>query len=392
MLINIALLLGYIFLNTYAIWRIGAWIDCIFSKKKNPKKKIIAAFLFSLASSTVIVWKFLPKKTLSTFILKVGNYWLGFLITFITILALFDICYFALRKIKKIEKFSLNFRKAYGACILSVSLIFTIIGFVNADIIYTNSLEVTIDGKDAATDELNVVLIADLHMGYSIGIKKVKEVVNKINDLNPDVVFIAGDIFDNNFDALDNPEELTKLFRQLNAKYGVFAVYGNHDVSAELIGGFTVGGSMLRDPRMEEFLSNSNIQVLKDSKDTIADNSIYVIGTVDKSVSGEKIKRKTIKELLKGVDTTKPILVISHQPEFLEEFSNYSVDAIFSGHTHGGQMFPINLTAPFVWKNSHGLLKINNMYSFVTSGVGIYGPNMRTFTKSEIMNIKIKFS
>ena len=102
-------------------------------------------------------------------------------------------------------------------------------------------------------------------------------------------------------------------------------------------------------------------------------------------------KRKTIEELLENVDKTKPIFVLDHEPYELEELSNNGVDLDLSRHTHNGQMFPSNIFIKLIWKNAHGLLKVNSMYNVVTSGIGVYGPNMRVGTTAEVANINIKF-
>ncbi|MFR7383656.1 MAG: metallophosphoesterase [Anaerostipes sp.] len=84
-----------------------------------------------------------------------------------------------------------------------------------------------------------------------------KQMVTKVNQQNPDLIVIAGDIFDNEYDALDDPKQLIKIFRQLKSKYGVYAVYGNHDIDEKILAGFTFGSSRekkVSDPRMDEFV------------------------------------------------------------------------------------------------------------------------------------------
>ena len=87
-----------------------------------------------------------------------------------------------------------------------------------------------------------------------------------------------------------------------------------------------------------------------------------------------------------------PILVIDHQPREFQELADAGVDVDFSGHTHDGQLFPLNLTGAIIWENPCGLYKKDNMYSIVTSGVGFYGPGVRVGTKAEVVNVKINFT
>ena len=91
------------------------------------------------------------------------------------------------------------------------------------------------------------------------------------------------------------------------------------------------------------------------------------------------------------MDLKKPVFVIDHQPRELEELAAAGVDADFCGHTHDGQMFPGNLLMKFLWENSYGYMQVGSMHNIVTSGVGLFGPNMRVATKAEICPITVNF-
>ena len=102
--------------------------------------------------------------------------------------------------------------------------------------------------------------------------------------------------------------------------------------------------------------------------------------------------RKTPAELVEGLDADKPILVLDHQPRELEALAEAGVDVDLCGHTHDGQMFPGNLTVRLFWENACGCLRVGSMHSIVTSGVGLFGPNMRVGTKAEICPITVHFA
>ena len=91
------------------------------------------------------------------------------------------------------------------------------------------------------------------------------------------------------------------------------------------------------------------------------------------------------------MDKEKPIIVIDHEPNELEELADAGVDMDLCGHTHDGQMFPGNITTSLMWKNSYGYMKIDNMHNIVTSGVGLFGPNMRVGTIAEVVIIDVSF-
>lgn len=222
-----------------------------------------------------------------------------------------------------------------------------------------------------------------------------RELVRKINKQKPDLVCIAGDIFDNEYDAIRNPEKLEKTLRGIKSTYGVYACWGNHDLNEEILAGFTFKHkdgdlSDIKDPRMKKFLEDSNIHILEDESVLINDQ-FYVIGRKDASLT-EKIHetRKAPARLTEKLDRDKPIIMIDHQPKELQELADAGVDLDLCGHTHNGQTFPGNFTIKLMWENPCGLLSKDNMTNITTSGAGVWGPAMRIGTDSEICSINIQ--
>ena len=235
--------------------------------------------------------------------------------------------------------------------------------------------------------------MADLHLGYSIGSWNMKKMVQKINAQEPDLVVIAGDIFDNEYEALDDPDRLVKILSSIKSTYGVYACYGNHDIQEKILAGFTFPkkGKKMSDPRMDEFLKKANITLLRD-EGVLVDDAFYLYGRPDFERPGRGIdKRKSAAEITEKLDMTKPVLVIDHEPRELEALADAGVDLDLCGHTHDGQMFPGNIITALMWENSYGYLKVGEMHNTVTSGVGVFGPFMRVGTKSEICVIDVKF-
>lgn len=133
-------------------------------------------------------------------------------------------------------------------------------------------------------DSLKIVLLADTHFGYSMGTAQAKRIVKKINTENPDVVCIAGDIFDNEYDAISKPDKLKEILKGIKSKYGVYACWGNHDLNEPILAGFTFNGTEdnYNDPRMEEFLTDAGIHLL-DDESVLIDNKFYIVGRRDAS-------------------------------------------------------------------------------------------------------------
>ncbi len=279
-----------------------------------------------------------------------------------------------------------------GGLAAAIIVLLCVIGVINARIIRTSEYQITIDKKVEWMKELNVVMVGDFHLGYNVGSRQMKKMVKKINAQNPDIVLIVGDVFDNDYDALDDPDELKTILKDIDSRYGVYAVYGNHDVQEKRLAGFPFGKNKDKAPdeRMEKFLEDAGIEMLRDEY-VLVDNKFYIYGRPDADRPGKGVeKRKTAEEIVKGLNMSKPVIVMDHQPKELAKLSQAGVDLDLSGHTHNGQIWPCNLLTRLMWDNSYGYKQIGDMHSIVTSGVGVFGPNMRIGTRAEICHIEIK--
>ena len=393
------MLLVYILLCAYVISHVFRW-----SYKLNLRYRRVISWGFLVVmvvmASSIFFGKFLPESHTQYMILKISNYWIGFLIYIIFFLILADLFLLILNLIEKkwnhISYYS-QMRRGYyviGIVVIILSIGFTTYGGIHAKKIQTAEYDITVHKTVDGTDQLNVALIADLHLGYSVGCPEMKRMVKKINDLNPDIVILAGDIFDNDYDALDDPEQLEKILKGIQSKYGVYAVFGNHDVKETLVAGFSIGSAKnaKRDSRMDTFLENSDIHIMEDET-VLVDQKFYLTGRLDGEKTGYgSTKRASLNTLSKDwKDKDRPVLVINHEPANLSEYADAGVDVLLSGHTHAGQFFPLTITCPITWENYWGIKQVDNMYSLVTSGVGVYGPDMRVGTDSEVMFVRIHF-
>ncbi|HSM47824.1 MAG TPA: metallophosphoesterase, partial [Draconibacterium sp.] len=166
------------------------------------------------------------------------------------------------------------------------------------------------------------------------------------------------------------------LLKNLQAKQGVYAVLGNH----EFYGNASAA---------HEYLKNHKITVLRDSA-VVLPNGIAIVGRED--ITSERMNgkhRKSIKELLNGIDLENPVFMLDHQPYKLAEVASHSVDLQVSGHTHNGQMWPFNYITAAMFEISRGYGKINDTHFYVSSGYGTWGPPIRTNSRSEIVVLEI---
>lgn len=392
-MIAITLAPVYILVNYYVVRWLIKWVECcseIF-KKRLVRYLIVGIYIFF--ASSFIVGFFLPFRSIKI----VGNYWLGVVQYILLFVIWFDLIRIILLKWKLINEKIIHARKTFilvGILCFLVVGAFSTYGVIHAKKIVVNSYQVQIDKKVDKFSNLKVALVSDLHFGYNSSLSHVKKMVKLINESDPDVVVIAGDIFDNSYEAIYKPDKIIQEIKKIKTKYGVYAVYGNHDIDEKILAGFTFSwkkNKNLNDPRMTSFLEKANVKLLRDES-LLIDDSFYLVGRIDYHKYGMKVeKRKTIEELVSSFDKSKPIILVDHEPYELEEIAKAGVDLDLSGHTHNGQMFPSNVFIKFIWKNPYGLLKVDNMYSAVTSGVGVYGPNMRVGTTAEVMVLDLSF-
>ena len=352
--------------------------------------------IYTLLALSIGLAFILPHSGFRRILSCIGTYWLGILLYIIIVLGVAEfirlILHFTHIIPTQIPASGKTFVITGFICIAAITFL-CIWGIISAVHVRTTSYEININKDGGKLDELNIALVADLHLGYTVGPRLIRQMADKINVQNPDIVLIAGDIFDNDYDAIGNPEELIRRLSQIRSKYGTYAVYGNHDTDEKILAGFTFPSDQKKtsDPRMDNFLERANIRLITEQT-LLIDDSFYLVGRADEERPGRGVDiRKTPREIMNGLDGSKPVIVMEHEPKFLQKIMNAGIDLHLCGHTHDGQIFPSNLLCKLIWENPAGYLKKDNMQSIVTSGVGLFGPNMRVGTKSEVVNIKIHF-
>ena len=189
-----------------------------------------------LALSIVIAF-FLPHSDFQRFLKLISNYWLGILLYIMLTVVVADLLRLILKRLNfphKEKLFSRGGHAVVGTICFCVICAFSLVGIFTARHTVVTQQDITIEKDGGKLDSLHVVLIADLHLGYSIGNDHMKQMVDKINALDPDVVLVAGDIFDNEYEAVKDPDQVAKTLSRIKSKYGVYATYGNHDIEEDV--------------------------------------------------------------------------------------------------------------------------------------------------------------
>lgn len=360
----------YMLWNIVQLVWIMRWMQACHGIFRTVAARTIVVLVYMFFAMSLLVAFFLPASKLQRVMKLISNYWLGVLLYMTMTIGAALILHFILYRIsfgKKALLFSRVGSVITGAVCAVIVLAVSIYGMINARTIRMTRYEVTIDKPcEGLKQPLRIALVADLHLGYNISNGSMKTMVEKINAENPDLVVIAGDIFDNQYEALEDPEELAQILSGLQSRYGVYACYGNHDIEEPILAGFTFASKEKKqsDPRMDALLKKADIKLLRD-EGVLIDDLFYVYGRPDYERPGRGIEvRKTPAEITADMDNSRPILVIDHEPRELQELADAGVDLDLSGHTHDGQVFPANIITDLKWENSCGYLKKDNMRQY----------------------------
>lgn len=395
-MIFLFLLPFYLGVSSYMMFRFFYWMKHCNHRFNWLRFKVPFAVVYLFMALSPVIAFLLPKSAVAIVIRRISTYWIGIMLYSLLYVVLFDLLRLIAKhtKLKNTLLFSRGSVISIGSVVVACAVATCLYGIFNARNIKVNEYSVTVNKSCGSDKHLKAVLVADLHMGYAIGVDHITNMVEKINQQDADIVIIAGDIFDNSYDGMDDPEGIKAQLKSIKSKYGVYAVYGNHDIDEKILMGFTFdwGGKQLHNEKMTNFMKECNIKLINDESVLINDE-FYLVGRRDTDKLGtEDGTRAEISELTKDLDKTKPIFVLSHEPDELQKTADAGADIDFSGHTHDGQLFPGNLTIGLFWENPCGMIKKDNMYSIVTSGVGVYGTFMRVGTDAEICSVDIDFA
>jgi uncharacterized protein len=340
--------------RTFVLWFAALWA------LSYPLGRIAERFVYAGVTNAV-VWA--------------GSFYLAFMFYGVIVAALIDL-------FRLINRFFLSvpFSGAAGMVtwLATASIIAAVVfvGHLVATHPKLHTYDFTIAKKANGVKDLSVVVVSDIHLGTEVGIAQLQRIMTLLRCANPDLVLLAGDVFD--MDISDEMErEIAQILGSTKTKYGIFAVTGNH----EYYGGVEKAVSNL---------ARGNVTVLQDTAVLIA-NSFYVIGRKDLTAERMGGGRKSLEEIIAGTDKSLPLLLMDHQPFHLEVARKNGIDLQVSGHTHNAQLFPLNLFYGLIYEKSYGFLRKGTTNVVVSCGAGTWGPPVRTSAVAEVVHIRLHF-
>ena len=344
--------------NVYVLWHVWRILPLPSWAKVVVVTLMVFAFLLLFVGFSRHVHLSMP---LATAVYEIGTSWLIILLYLFMAFLLLDIG-------RWVHLVPATFLKNSWSGTLAVTAFMFII-FLYGNIHYHQKVRqpLTLTTGKTLSRKMKVVMLSDLHLGYHNRRSEFAKWVDKINEEKADLILVAGDIIDKNIQPLEE-QEMHQEFLRLNAP--VVACLGNH----EYYGGES--NALL-------FYKKADITLLRDSVITVGD--LCIIGRDDRS----NPKRKTLSELMKGVDSTKYLVVLDHQPIQLEEAEQNGIDFQLSGHTHHGQVWPISWITESIYECAFGEWQRGSTRYYVTSGIGIWGGKFRIGTRSEYVVAEI---
>lgn len=263
--------------------------------------------------------------------------------------------------------------KLGGFFVLSLAISVSAFSVWNAFQIKITEMGISVKGLK---NEVRIIHISDVHIGHVRGRNFMLNLVDLTNNQNPDVVFITGDLFDGKSRLTqESIEPLSQI------KASVYFVEGNHDGYAGI-------------KTVKQYLRSLNVNVLENEIVNFGELQIVGLNYMppDQETKGiHAFYKSTIRESLDSlyIDKTRPAVMLHHSPEGIKYASAHGIDLFLAGHTHGGQLFPVNLITKLMFSYNKGLNEFGNTKIIVSQGVGTVGPPMRVGTKSEIILIKL---
>lgn len=325
---------------------------------------VAAAVVLSLSMfASMLLGSHMPSG-LTAFLYKAGTSWFFILLYLLLIFLVCDL----LRAVHIIPKWIMYDNwKSLVTLIVFMTTLFTV-GYA----VYRNKkrVELTVTLDKDIPKPIKIVMASDLHLGYGIGKKELGEWVGLINSENPDIVLFAGDVVDNNIKPLWK-HGMSDSLKRIKSRYGVYMAPGNHEYISGL-------------ENCIVFLTSSGVDVLVDSAELV-DNCFYIVGRDDMTNRG----RKPLAEIMEGIDMSKPVIVLDHQPSDLNDAAVNRADVLLCGHTHHGQVWPINWITDAMFEKAHGYLKKDDTNIYVSSGIGLWGGKFRIGSRSEYVVINI---
>jgi predicted MPP superfamily phosphohydrolase len=348
----------YLGMHYFVYWRITSGL------RPSTTVRIFIAIAFLALASSYFLARFFERSVLSVPLTYVGSVWMGIIAIALSVFILQMIASWMFPR--------------YVVLLTYVTILVVVLA--SGYSLYNGlrqprirELHIPISKLPKSLDGFSIVQLADIHLERSKSPRWWDSVVNRVNNLHPDLILIVGDLVDE--DIRSNSRFVDAIGR-LQSPNGVVAVTGNHEYYA----GFDA---------FVNLCDSLGILLLRNSSMTIA-NSIELIGVNDDAAKQVGEAGVDLDKAMENCDTSKATILMCHRPLYFEQAVAKGVDLQLSGHVHVGQLPPMDVIVMLVFKYYYGLHRKGTSHIYTTSGTGTWGPPMRLFSRSEIVYIQLR--
>jgi len=315
--------------------------------------------------------------TLSKTLAMAGFVWMGFLFLFVFGAVVMDLYRWILTLITHVLQGKFNpwvpSPRMVFFTALTLSILLTVYGYLEAMTIRPEQITIQTPKIPKALGRLRIVQVSDIHLGWLVGEKRLEKILSKVREAKPDILVSTGDLVDG---QMDNCSGLARMFLDIRAPYGKFAIVGNHEFYAGL-------------DRSVRFTQEAGFEILRGTGVDIG-GMIYVAGVDDKA--GHRyglVEGDSEEKLLASVPVDRFTLLLKHRP-YVNSHRCRGFDLQLSGHTHGGQIFPFSLIIDLIYPVDQGMARLEGGgYLYVSRGSGTWGPPLRVLAPPEITIIDL---
>ena len=345
----------YTAMHGFVYWRLASGLSLTSGQRLALKIFLVAGAL------TFIVAEFLSRLTSAYPLLYAGSLWLGVLAIALAVFMLElagSLLFPQQRRLLVLAALAMVF------IISAISVLNVALGPV------LRQVKIPVRGLAADLQGFSIVHLSDLHLGNLTSARQLRRIVDRVNALQPDLICVTGDALDGD---ICRDEGYCKILSDLRARHGVVAVTGNHEFYAGI-------------DKFLELARRSNWRVLRNQA-WIIDGRIAVIGLEEDSAARFKLPGPDLEAALRRVPTGIPKILLYHRPAKFAEAVQRGIDLQLSGHTHAGQIPPMDLLVWLIYKYPAGLYRLGQSYIYTSPGTGTWGPPMRFLSRSQIVEL-----
>jgi hypothetical protein len=347
----------YAGMHGFVYWRLSAGLSL------PANQRLVLKLIMVTGAVLFIAGEILSRLAPMTPLLYVGSVWLGVIAISLTVFLL------------EWPVSLLIPRQRPVVVLAALSLAFLISGFSTANAAFgpvVREKTVPVPGLPPEMDGFTIVQLSDLHLGNLTSVRRLARIVQRTNALRPDLICVTGDTLDGD---ICRGEKFCELLGSLEARHGVVAVTGNHE--------FYVGvGKFLEMARI------SGWNVLR-NRSWIIDGKLAIAGLEEDTAPRFKEQGPNLDKALGGIPPGMPTVLLYHQPRLFPEAVARGVDLQLSGHTHAGQIPPMDFLVQLAYDYPAGLYRLGDSHIYTSPGTGTWGPPMRFLSRSEIVKLTL---